>query len=329
MFKKNKKTQKKEKSKDKDKEREKDKSSSKKSSPVDYLPGRVAHTFQLLGPSLTIDNGCSSFLTAIDLAAQQLVLKRTEYALIVTGYMLHPASSSVIAQMNLTSKTGTSASFQKAADGYVLAEGGAALLLTLPSTAQKNNMTIHANVCSTFVNGNGPRWNMFFPHRKQMEECLYSALDYAALKPYEVDMLELQGTSTNMADEVEHGAVSSVFSAYDDDPPRKQELVIGVHTPNVGHLLIADAAISFIKAVLAIQHKECPPNLINPGELAFTFSSLPAKFSEQSIKFGKQTLKVLVNSFSATGSNSAVIVESVGGDPSLTSRQFDWEKASK
>mmetsp|Transcript_35072 Transcript_35072/g.88253 ORF Transcript_35072/g.88253 Transcript_35072/m.88253 type:complete len:434 (-) Transcript_35072:458-1759(-) len=293
-----------------------------------FVAGRVAFVLNLTGPALTVDAGCTSFLNAVDLASQQLVLGRCEYALVVSTSLSHRHSVTSLARLNLVSKKGASLPFQTEADGYVPSEGGGAVLLTLPKTAERDGRAVHGTVRSVYANSGGPRWNLVFPHRAQMQECMFGALDYAGLKPFDIDLLELQATALLMSDEVEFSAVREVYQRYDDDPPRSHPVAVGTHTGNVGHLANADAAVSFIKALLSLSTGTVPPNLIK-GSLnpAYPFFSLPATLAgacTSLIPPSNRPLFAAVNAFSANGTNAHAVLQAPAKPTALLDTAFAW-----
>lgn len=81
--------------------------------------------------------------------------------------------------------------------------------------------------------------------------------------PTEVALLECHGTGTALGDPIEFRALRAVFG-----PGRATPLALGAVKSSVGHLEGAAAVAGAIKAVLALQRRQAPPNLhlatVNP-----------------------------------------------------------------
>ena len=79
-------------------------------------------------------------------------------------------------------------------------------------------------------------------------------------------MIECHGTSTRVGDVVEVTSIGDAFGGADLPPG---SVAIGSAKSNIGHLKAAAGAAGFLKAVMAIHHKELPPSLhveeLNPN----------------------------------------------------------------
>ena len=101
------------------------------------LAARVANSYDLQGPALTLNTACSSSLVAVDCALKDARAGRIDFA-IVGGINLiaGPGGEQQFADLKratMLSPTFRCHTFSEAADGYVRAEGG--VLFLLRSTA--------------------------------------------------------------------------------------------------------------------------------------------------------------------------------------------------
>ena len=123
-----------------------------------------------------------------------------------------------------------------------------------------------------------------------------SALKNACLDISEVDYINAHGTSTPRGDEIEHGAVKTLFgdNAYN--------LCMSSTKSAIGHLLGAAGSVEAIFSILAIHHGVVPPtlNLDNPsGECDLDL--VPHQAKECSVQH------VLSNSFGFGGTNASLV----------------------
>ncbi|MFC7615090.1 polyketide synthase [Actinokineospora soli] len=139
--------------------------------------GRVAHALDLRGPASTVDTACSSSLSAVLDACRRLGAGEVEWALAGGVRLLPvPPTPTEPGAESIVSPGGRSRSFDAAADGTGLGEGGAVFLLKLLSRAQADGDPVHAVIIGGAANHDGGRSNGFAaPSAEAQEELLLTA----------------------------------------------------------------------------------------------------------------------------------------------------------
>ena len=185
-------------------------------------------------------------------------------------------------------------------DGFVLGEGGGALVLEEYEHAIKRGATIYAEVIGGGMSGDA--YHMTAPHPEGIgaRNTMLAALEDAEISPSDVDYINVHGTSTPLGDIAEVKAIQAVFgeSAYN--------LNISSTKSMTGHLLGAAGAIEAIACVLAVKHDIVPPTINHftddpelDNKLNFTFN-----------KAQKRPVNIaLSNTFGFGGHNTSVIVK--------------------
>jgi thioester reductase-like protein len=220
--------------------------------------GRVAYSFGLRGPALTLDTACSSSLVAAHLACQALRQGECERALVAgVNALLSPIAQIYFSQLGVLSRSGKTRPFSQDADGYLRSDGCGVLLLQRLSEAQREGAPILAVIRGTAVNQNGQGNGLVAPNRAAQEEVIRAALRSAQLSAEEIGMIEASGTATPMGDAIELSALRSIFGA------NKNPLYLSAIKANIGHTEGAAGVAGLLKAALSLQKKSIPPFLLS------------------------------------------------------------------
>lgn len=105
--------------------------------------GRIAYTFGLEGPALTINTACSSSLVALHQARQSLLNGECDIALAAgVNLILSDELTMAFGQSGMLARDGRCKVFDDSADGYVRSEGAAVVVLKRLGNAHKDGDNI-------------------------------------------------------------------------------------------------------------------------------------------------------------------------------------------
>lgn len=273
-----------------------------------FASGRLSYTLGLQGPNMAIDTACSSSLVAVHLACQALRARECHMAL-ACGVQLNlsPTFHLLLAKTQSLSPSGRCNTFSAAADGLIMGEGCAVVVLKRLSDAFSNDDNILAVVPGSAVNHGGSASAITVPNELAQEALVRQALAAADVAPAEVDYVETHGTGTPLGDPIEVGGLSSVFG----DRPSDRPLVLGALKTNIGHLDAAAGIAGLVKVVLSLQHERIPANLhLGTPNPRIDWDAWPVSLPKTSLEWrrGERRRIAGVSAFGFSGTNAHVVL---------------------
>ncbi|KAL3859308.1 hypothetical protein ACJMK2_009533, partial [Sinanodonta woodiana] len=219
-----------------------------------FMCGEVMRKFRLTGPTATVDTACSSSIAALEIAVNDLKQGRCKYAIVASSNLiLYPQFSQQMLVLNMLSPKGQSLVFDKDADGYVRAEGVAAILLT---RAAEECRRVYASVVDVGINCDGYKTEgITNPSRESQSSLMRELYTRSRIDVEAVKYVEAHGTGTQAGDTTELSGLADVFCKN-----RSVPLLVGSVKSNMGHSEATAGLASIIKCILALQHKILPPN---------------------------------------------------------------------
>jgi acyl transferase domain-containing protein/acyl carrier protein/2-polyprenyl-3-methyl-5-hydroxy-6-metoxy-1,4-benzoquinol methylase len=278
---------------------------------------RISYCLNLSGPSIAMDTACSSALTAVHVACDNLRAGRCRAALAggVT-VMIAPDGFIGFSQAGMLSPEGRCKAFDASADGFVRGEGAGMILLKRLSDALEDGDPIHAVILGSSLNQDGHTNGISLPSPAAQARLVADACVDAGVQPSQIAFVEAHGTGTAVGDPIEATALGEALCA---GRPADDPLLIGSVKTNLGHLETASGIAGLMKAVLVLKHRQIPASLHfqNPNpHIDFEALKLriPVTLEPFPSKPGNPRLAG-VNSFGFGGANSHVILAEAPEQP--------------
>jgi 3-oxoacyl-[acyl-carrier-protein] synthase II len=267
------------------------------------IAGRLADKFGTRGLPITLSTACASGATAIQLGVEAIRRGECDRALSIGSD--GSATAEALIRFSLLSALSTqnddpqkaSKPFSKDRDGFVLAEGAAALVLESLESALARGATVLG-----ILRGCGERADDFHRTRSKPDgspaiAAVRSALADAGLGEDEIDYVNAHGTSTPENDKMEHMSLSTVFG------DRMRSIPISSNKSMIGHTLSAAGAVEAAFSLLTMRESVIPPTInYDMPDPAIELDVVPNVKREADVGF------VLSNSFGFGGQNTCLVL---------------------
>ncbi len=225
---------------------------------ANVVAGRIAHVFDLHGPNYVVDAACASSLAAVDSAVDGLLSHH--FDAVVSGGIdrnMGPGTFVKFCKIGALSPDG-SRPFAKGANGFVMGEGAAVLVLKRLADAEKAGDKIYAVIRGIGGSSDGKGKGITAPNPEGQKRAIMRAVERSGIHPSTLGLIEAHGTSTRVGDAAEAGALHDLF---DSLGLPQRSIAVGSVKSQVGHLKAAAGAAGLLKAVLALHHKVLPPSV--------------------------------------------------------------------
>ena len=279
------------------------------------IANRVSYVLDLHGPSVTLDTMCSSSLTAIHYACEDLRRGRTAMAIAGgVNVSIHPNKYLLLSAGQFISGDGQCQSFGEGGDGYIPGEGVGAVVLKRLSEAKNDGDHIYGVIRGTALNHGGKTNGYTVPNPQAQASAIGRALADSHVDARHISYVEAHGTGTRLGDPIEIAALNEAFARYTTDT---QFCLIGSAKSNIGHCESAAGVAGLTKVLLQMQHRQIVPSLhstrLNPH---VDFSSSPFIVNQTlrpwdpPVVAGRTLPRIAgISSFGAGGANAHLIVE--------------------
>lgn len=273
---------------------------------ADIAPGYISIKNGFMGPNYTTVSACASSANAIIDALNTIRLGTCD--VVVTGGSEAAVTIAGVGGFNAMHALSTrndspqtaSRPFDAERDGFVLGEGGGALVLEDLDHALKRGAKIYAEVIGGGLSSDA--YHMTAPHPegvgvvRVMENCLRDA----RIEAKDVDAINTHGTSTPLGDVAELKAISKVFGAH------ASHISINSTKSMTGHLLGAAGAVEAISSVMSIREGIIPPTINHVNVDENIDSSLDLTLNSPT----KRDVNIAMsNTFGFGGHNACVVLK--------------------
>ncbi len=275
---------------------------------ADIAAGHISMIYGLRGPNYATVSACASSTNAIVDAFNLIRLGKANA--IVTGGAEATISPSAVGGFNAMHALSTrndnpqaaSRPFSASRDGFVIGEGGTALVLEELEHAVARGATIYAEVAGGGMSADAHHITASHPGGLGAKLVMRNALEDAKMKPEDIDYINVHGTSTPVGDISEVKAILDVFGDH------SYNLNISSTKSMTGHLLGGAGALEAMFSILAIRDQVVPPTINheegdNDPEIDYRLNFTFNKAQKRKIR------AALSNTFGFGGHNASVILK--------------------
>ena len=227
----------------------------------DMTSGYVSIHWGLKGPNYTTVSACASGAHAIGDAFR--AIKYDDADVVVTGGAEAPITPFALAgfsNMRALSRRNdepqrASRPFDKARDGFVMAEGAATLILEEMEFAQKRSARIYCEILGFGATGDGYHITAPAPEGEGARRSMARSIREAGCEPEAIAYINTHGTSTELNDKFEARAIKDLFDKHSG------KLVLNATKSMIGHSLGAAGAVEALVTILSMRDGVVHPTL--------------------------------------------------------------------
>ena len=224
---------------------------------ADHLAAR----FGTKGSPISVSTACASGASAIQLGVEAIRRGEAEAALCIgTDASVNPEALirfSLLSALSTANDPPQAAAkpFSKNRDGFVMAEGAAALVLESYDAARARGAKILGVLTGCGEMADSFHRTRSSPDGKPIIGCIRNAIADAGLVPDDIDYINPHGTGTPENDKMEYLGVATVFGE------RANSIPISSNKSMVGHTLSAAGTVEAVFSLLTLQHQRLPPTI--------------------------------------------------------------------
>ena len=270
------------------------------------MPAGVAGImFGAQGPNYSTTSACASSGHALGESYE--IIKRGDADMMVAGGCEAPVADATVAGFARMKALSTrnddpqaaSRPFDADRDGFVVAEGAAALILEELEHAQRRGARIYAEVVGYGATADAHHITTPAPGGRGAVRAARRALRKAGLEATDIDLVSAHATSTGEGDPTELMGINELVGDH------ASEVSVTATKSSIGHTLGAAGAVAAVATIKALEEGVVPPtlNLHHPDERAGALDLTPLTARQRELRVA------LVNAFGFGGQNSAVILQ--------------------
>ena len=228
---------------------------------INMIAGHLSIKFGLQGPNLGVVTACTTSTHAIGIGmraiqygdADVIIAGGGEMATTVCG--LGSFSQAKALSTRNDSPTEASRPWDRDRDGFVLSDGGGAILLEELEHAKKRGARIYAELIGFGMSGDAYHITAPPEDGEGARLSMVNALRDAGINAEDVDYINAHATSTEVGDKAETIAIKRAFGDH------ARRLAVSSTKSMTGHLLGAAGVVEAIFSILAIRDQVAPPTI--------------------------------------------------------------------
>ena len=270
----------------------------------DIPAGHISIKYNFRGPNFTTVSACASSTNALIDAFNYIKWNKAD--LFIAGgseaCVFEPGIGGFNAMMALSTRNDdpktASRPFDKNRDGFVMGEGGGAIVLEEYYHAINRGATIYAEVVGGGLTADA--YHITAPHPEGLgaQNVMKQAIEEAGVDVSAIDYINVHGTSTPLGDIAETKAIKALFGEH------AYKLNISSTKSMTGHLLGAAGVIEAIACIMAVKNDIIPPTINHETK----DPEIDEKLNLTLNKAQKRTVNyALSNTFGFGGHNASVV----------------------
>jgi 3-oxoacyl-[acyl-carrier-protein] synthase II len=267
----------------------------------------LAERFGTKGSPISVSTACASGASAIQLGVEALRRGEADAALCIgTDGSVNPEAFirfSLLSALSTANDPPEAAAkpFAKDRDGFVMAEGAAALVIESHESAKARGARILGVLAGCGEMADSFHRTRSSPDGKAIIGCIRNAIADAGLAPDDIDYVNPHGTGTPENDKMEYLGIMTVFGE------RAKSIPVSSNKSMVGHTLSAAGAVETVFTLLTLQHQRLPPTInYKIPDPAIMLDVVP------NVARAAKVTHVLSNSFGFGGQNVSLLIS---GEP--------------
>jgi 3-oxoacyl-[acyl-carrier-protein] synthase II len=267
----------------------------------------LAERFGTKGSPISVSTACASGASAIQLGVEALRRGEADAALCIgTDGSVNPEAFirfSLLSALSTANDPPEAAAkpFAKDRDGFVMAEGAAALVIESHESAKARGARILGVLAGCGEMADSFHRTRSSPDGKAIIGCIRNAIADAGLTPDDIDYVNPHGTGTPENDKMEYLGIMTVFGE------RAKSIPVSSNKSMVGHTLSAAGAVETVFTLLTLQHQRLPPTInYKIPDPAILLDVVP------NVARAAKVTHVLSNSFGFGGQNVSLVIS---GEP--------------
>jgi 3-oxoacyl-[acyl-carrier-protein] synthase II len=271
---------------------------------ANMIPGQIAIEFGAKGPNLSIETACAASTHAVG-ESFRMIREGICDAMITGGAeaVVTPLALGGFCSMRALSTRNdepakASRPFDLNRDGFVMGEGAGILVLEEMGHALERGAKIYAEVVGYGLSGDAYHVSAPEPEGEGAIHCMKMAIEYAGMRPEEIDYINAHGTSTPLNDLSENKAIKAVFGEH------AHKLAISSTKSMTGHLLGGAGGVEAVFTALTIRHGIVLPTInYETPDPECDLDYVPNKARRMEVR------TAMSNSFGFGGTNACLVLK--------------------